>query len=102
MLVEASVAEFVRFCAVERQLSAHTIQAYACDLNDFTKWLPPGTEVSAVTTDTLKSYLECMVSGRKLAMATVRRRIACLRCFFGRLGELDHVVIPFTGWRLSL
>jgi integrase/recombinase XerD len=102
MLVGVAAAEFVRFCAVERQLSAHTLQAYACDLSALAQWLPARTEVSVITTETLKSYLEWMVSDRKLAMATVRRRIACLRCFFRRLEELGHAANPFVGWRLSL
>ncbi len=102
MLFGAAAAEFVRFCAVERLLSPHTLQAYACDLNDFAKWLPARTGVSVITTETLKSYLASMVSERKLAMATVRRRIACLRCFFRRREELDRAVNPFMGWRLSL
>jgi site-specific recombinase XerD len=101
MLFNAAVDDFLRFCAIERQLSEHTLQAYACDLKDFAKWLPPRTPLSAITTETLKSYLESMVSGRKLALATVRRRFACLRCFFRRLTELECAADPFAGWRLN-
>ena len=34
-----AVGEFLRFCALERQLSGHSVQAYAADLRDFRKWL---------------------------------------------------------------
>jgi site-specific recombinase XerD len=102
MQLNAAVNEFVQFCAIERQLSEHTLAAYACDLNDFSKWLPARTTLSGITTETLKSYLGCMVSERKLSTATVRRRFACLRCFFRRLAKLGHLIDPFTGWQLSL
>src|SRR6185295_1099441 len=42
------------------------------------------------------------VTERKLAGATVRRRMACLRGFFRRLAELGQAGDPFVGWRLKL
>jgi integrase/recombinase XerD len=100
MLFSAAVDEFVRFCSVERQLSKYTLQAYACDLTDFAKSLPLRTELPDITTQTLKSYLETIVSERKLSAATVRRRFACLRCFFRRCSELGASADPFAGWQI--
>ena len=42
MQFRAAIDEFLRYCANERQLSQHTLQAYAADPADFHKWLPAG------------------------------------------------------------
>lgn len=102
MRVGEAVNDFLRFCALERQLSEHTVQAYASDLADFGKWLPPGTNLPDISSDTLKEYLADMVGKRKLAVATVRRRLACLRAFFKRLQESNQSSDPFGAWRPQL
>jgi site-specific recombinase XerD len=93
---------FLRFCAVERRLSEHSLQAYACDLADFRKWLPSETLPSSITQTILLSYLSDLVTERKLATTTVRRRFACLRGFFRWLIERGEAADPFTGWKLKL
>jgi len=100
MQLRADIEAFLRFCRIERQLSENTLLAYTGDLGDFRQWLPPATE--AISTDLLKSYLEHMVAERKLSVASVRRRLACLRGFFRRLAELKRADDPFVGWRLKL
>jgi site-specific recombinase XerD len=107
-----AVNEFLRFCALERQLSAHTLAAYRTDLNDFGKWIKDegqaagaplgagaGVAVADISATTLKDYLEDMVGARKLAVATVRRRFACLRAFFRRAAARDGMADPFANWR---
>jgi integrase/recombinase XerD len=94
--------DFLQFCAVERQHSTHTIQAYTADLSDFRKWLPLDVVLPEISETTLKTYLANMVGERKLAAATVRRRFACLRAFFRRLSDLGHMPDPFSAWRLRL
>jgi integrase/recombinase XerD len=102
MQVAEAIKEFLHYCAVERQLSSNTLQAYACDLTDFSSWYRASHPASEITTETLKAYLDCMVVARKLAAATVRRRIACLRAFFRRVNERGLLEDPFSGWRLAL
>jgi site-specific recombinase XerD len=102
MQFRVAVDEFIRFCAVERQLSSHTLQAYTCDLADFCKWLSIDASLADVSTGTLKDYLEDMVGRRRLAAATIRRRFACLRAFFRRQAQLERAADPFTTWRLQL
>lgn len=102
MQFRVAVDAFIQFCAVERRLSSHTTQAYACDLADFRKWLGMQVSLEEISTTTLKSYLEEMVSQRKLSTSTVRRRLACLRAFFGFLFDLGEALNPFDGWRLKL
>jgi site-specific recombinase XerD len=94
--------DFLHFCTVERQLSEHTLAAYAGDLADFRTWLAADVAVTEVTTLTLKGYLSEMVGARKLAIATVRRRLACLRAFFKRTAERYRISDPFSAWRLKL
>jgi site-specific recombinase XerD len=102
MLVVSCLEEFAKFCAVERQLAANTVQAYRNDLADFGKWLASGTERDETIADTLKAYLEYMIVERKLAAATVRRRIACLRAFFRWSTSVRGSNDPFQGWRPTL
>jgi len=102
MLFRVPVEDFLRFCTHERRLSPHTLQAYASDLADFGKWLAADTDVSAISTATLKDYLENMVGKRRLAAATVKRRLACLRSFFRRLSEMRELASPFAQWKPAL
>jgi integrase/recombinase XerD len=102
MQFRAAISDFLRFCAVERQLSQHTLQAYAGDLDDFRRRVAADVQPCDVVEDTLKAYLENMVGERRLALATARRRFACLRSFFRRLAELGQADDPFIGWRLRL
>ena len=102
MELRSAADDFLRLCAIERQLSENTLQAYACDLADLQRSLPNGILVSEITTDALTGYLEEILSKRKLAAATIRRRFACFRALFGRLSNLSHVNDPFLGWKLKL
>jgi len=102
MQFRVAVDAFLRSCSVERRLSPHTSQAYACDLADFRRWLGAGVGLGEISTDTLKRYLEEMVAERGLSTSTVRRRLACLRAFFRFLAEAESCPNPFDGWRLKL
>lgn len=101
MELRAEFEGFLRYCAVERRLAPNTLQAYGQDLADFRLWVTAAS-YSQITTDTLKAYLQTMVAERKLSVATVRRRMACLRAFFRRMEEGGTYPNPFIGWRLSL
>ena len=94
--------KFLNYCMVERQLSENTVQAYRYDLADFGEWLPTPRKLAAITTDTLRDYLENMSTERRLSAGTVRRRMACLRSFFRYLDEEKVRTDPFFGWRLRL
>lgn len=97
-----AIDEFLRFCAVERQLSGHSLEAYSYDLADLRRWLPQEMKLSETSSLVLKDYLHDMVEIRKLSAATVRRRLACLRAFFRRVAELGHAPDPFATWRVQL
>lgn len=88
--------------ALERQLSQHTLQAYSADLTDFQRWLPGNTTVIEITAATLQAYLAALVGERKLSIATIRRRFACLKVFFRRVVRQEDFVNPFADWQLQL
>jgi site-specific recombinase XerD len=102
MLFRSEADDFLRFCALERQLSQHTLQAYATDLTDFQRWLPTDAATVEITTATLQAYLAALVRERKLSVATIRRRFACLKVFFRRLARQGDFVSPFANWQLQL
>jgi integrase/recombinase XerD len=102
MTLQKCIDQFLDYCAVERQLSENTIQAYAYDLADFKKWLPAKRKLIEIKMETLRDYLEDMIDGRKLSAGTVRRRIACLRSFFRHVEDNRQLADPFVGWRLKL
>jgi site-specific recombinase XerD len=102
MLLASAVEDFLRYCAIERQLSQHTLQAYAGDLGDFCCFLPAETSVSSITEVNLTEYLTDLLDRRKLATATVRRRFACLRAFIRKLVMLGEAPDLFGKWQLQL
>jgi site-specific recombinase XerD len=107
------IDEFLRFCELERRLSAHTLAAYRADLNDFCRWIRAsmgpmksgqvaavaGAVAGDISAAILKDYLEDMVGARRLSVATVRRRFACLRAFFRRAAAREGMADPFANWR---
>ncbi len=97
-----AVRDFLSFCRVERRLSDHTLDAYAADLADFGRSISDPSDVAAVSEVELRSYLETMVGKRGLAAATVRRRLACLRCFYRYLERRGFEANPFHAWHPSL
>jgi site-specific recombinase XerD len=102
MLLDAAVTDFLRYCAVERQLTQHTLQAYAGDLGDFLRFMPADASLGSIAESNLTAYLTDMIDRRQLAIATVRRRFACLRAFVRRFVVLDLAVDVFNRWRLQL
>jgi integrase/recombinase XerD len=102
MLLTGAVAAFLRYCAIEKQLSEHTLQAYAGDLEDFSRFVGAGTEVDSLTETILTAYLTDMLDRRKLTIATVRRRFACLRVFHRWLAALGRAAGLFDKWQLKL
>src|SRR5258708_3978417 len=102
MLLACAVADFLRYCEIERQLSEHTLQAYKGDLDDFCRFAGSAISVDQITELTLTDYLADLLERRTLAIATVRRRFACLRAFNRRLALLGLTTALFERWRLQL
>jgi integrase/recombinase XerD len=102
MQFRVSVCDFLRHCSVERQLSPHTVRAYDNDLADFRKFLERDTAPAEIASLTLSHYFADMLGRRKLAVATVRRRYACLRAFFRQRAEREQFADPSAALKLQL
>lgn len=70
--------EFLAYCQHERHLSANTLAAYRQDLAEFTRFRCPAT-VEEIDGDHLVTYASYLSGIRRLAPASVKRRLACLR-----------------------
>jgi integrase/recombinase XerC len=94
-VTEASQA-FIAHCKGERNLSANTIAAYGQDLAEFSSRL--GTSLVAdISGSHLVDYVAFLSVTRKLAPATVKRRIACVRSLFAWLRRRSSIgVNPFS------
>jgi site-specific recombinase XerD len=100
--ISASViSAYIARLQSSRNLSSHTIRAYQFDLVDFEKFARASSR-RAATEQTVLDYI-ANLANRKAAPRTIRRRVACLRGFFGDLlsqGIVDKS--PFEGLRLKL
>ena len=83
---------------VERNLSVPTLKAYRGDLKLLSCHLG-SLELSVVTTDHLRAFIESMEDRRSYQDSTIRRRIATLKVFFGFL-EDEHFVLDSPARRL--
>lgn len=76
--------DFLNHCQ-RRGLSKHTYRAYLSDLSDFEKWLIR-KEITKVDKLALRHWMSDM-QAQKLAPATIKRRVACLKATFRWLEE---------------
>ena len=91
MNVARACADFLAHCRVAKNLSAHSLRAYAIDLKEFEGFAAPGTAVAAIDRQLLRRYLSHLFETRGLKETSVKRRIACLKVMFRWL-ELDEVI----------
>lgn len=80
---EPAVDEFLRYLAVERGASPHTLKSYRTDLADTRAFLQARGVDSLVHADAriLRGYLADL-HGRGLARSSIARRLAALRSFY--------------------
>lgn len=76
--------QFLGYCH-QQGLSAHTLRAYRNDMNDYSKWRL-FNNITAIDKASVANWIADM-RFRKLAPATIKRRVACLRVVFGWLEE---------------
>lgn len=85
--------EFVLYCERERHLSANTLAAYRQDLAEFVRFQCP-LRVEDVDGDHLVAYVGHLSGVRRLAPASVKRRLACVRALCGWL--ICRKVLPIN------
>ena len=91
MNVQQACNEFLTHCRTSKNLSVHTLRAYAVDLQEFRTFVGDETLVTEIDRQRLRGYLRYLFDDRKLKETSVKRRLACAKVMFRWL-ELDEVI----------
>lgn len=94
MLLKLAGDEFLVHCRVAKNLSAHSLRAYAIDLAEFQQFFGGDRKVGEVDRNSLRAYLRHLFDVRHLKETCIKRRLACLKVLFRWLEQED--VIPIT------
>jgi integrase/recombinase XerC len=91
--MDAAVGSFLEYQAVERGASPHTLRSYTADLTEFSRFLAEEKVAGWEAADTrvVRAYL-ARLHRRKLAKATISRKLAAVRScfrFLARRGALE-------------
>ena len=91
--MDAAVGSFLEYQAVERGASPHTLRCYTADLTEFSRFLAASSIAGwdAADTRVVRAYL-AWLHKRKLAKATIARKLAAVRScfrFLGRRGAME-------------
>jgi integrase/recombinase XerD len=92
------IFEFLDYLELERGLSRNTLEAYRSDLQQFGEFLARrGLDPLTITATELAAFVAEFANGRDgrsvVAAATLQRKVACLRSFYGHLRReqlIDH------------
>jgi integrase/recombinase XerC len=91
--MDGAVSSFLEYLAVERGASPHTLRNYAIDLREFTEFIRgEGTSVAEADTRLVRGYL-AWLHRRRLAKASISRRLASIRScfrFLARRGVIEQ------------
>ena len=75
------LSAFLRYLALERDASPHTLRSYRSDLAEFGRFVGPGKGLDTVDARTVRGYL-AHLHVRRLEPASVGRKLAALRSWF--------------------
>ncbi len=82
---------FLLSLSAERNLSAHTIRAYDCDLSDVLAWLNrEQLDLKALTHRQLRTYL-AELEQSKYSRKTINRRLSAIKTFYAWLLEIKVI-----------
>lgn len=81
MDLPACIPAFLHHCRNGRDLSENTMKAYGQDLAEVRRYLAEPRREPLTTPAGLVNYAQWLSEARRLAPATVKRRLACLRAF---------------------
>lgn len=97
MTVTEATESFLFHCRYEKNLSPHTLRAYAIDLRQFGASLaarPASTVVEALGKAEIRDYIRGLFN--RFAAKTVKRKVATLKALFNYLEREDVIsVTPF-------
>ncbi|HQW51937.1 MAG TPA: site-specific tyrosine recombinase XerD [Tepidiformaceae bacterium] len=94
--MDERIGQFLNFLAVEKNASNNTIAAYKNDLGQFTAFLAsatPGRALNGTSQDSFVKYVEYLRNEQHYKDATVARKVAAVKSFYGFLaaeGMVDH------------
>ncbi len=96
MTTDEAAAGFMEHCERERGLSRNSLDAYRQDTSEFLRRFP-GQSVADVDGTAMVGFAAFLSGPRKLAPATVKRRLACLRSMFRWLARRGAIpASPFS------
>ncbi len=83
MTASAPIEAFLAYLAVERRMSAHTVDAYRRDLEALAQWCgTQGVDVLAVHAEQLRGFV-ASEHRRGLSPKSLQRRLSACRSFYG-------------------
>ena len=82
--MDGEIESFAAYLQAVRRVAPLTVKAYCEDMTHFASWCEPRgvTQIAAVNTALLRSYLADLTETHQFARATVARHAATLRAFF--------------------
>ena len=86
--MDERIGQFLNFLAVEKNASNNTIAAYRNDLSQFLGFVAekaPGRTIEAINHELIVRYVEHLRNGAQYKDATVARKVAAVKSFYGFL-----------------
>lgn len=86
--MDERIGQFLNFLSVEKNASSNTIAAYRNDLNQFRAFLQSeglGDGLGDLSQEQIVHYVEHLRNGQKYKDATVARKVAAVKSFYGFL-----------------
>lgn len=107
MQTSSACHHFLEHCRLERNLSKHSLRAYATDLAEFRRFLGRYSDsdpsVSECDRVRIRAFLQYLFDERGLKETSVKRRMACLKSMFHWL-ETERIITvsPFRHLELKI
>jgi site-specific recombinase XerD len=96
---------FIDHCRISKSLSDNTLKAYCIDLDNFKIFCGERINLKKIDKELIRKFLTYLIKARELKPSSVKRKIACLKAFFGWLENEDQIEIsPFhkLGIKISI
>src|SRR4249920_3824603 len=97
--MDERIGQFLNFLAVEKNASNNTIAAYRNDLSQFLAFVcgtAPNRSIDTITHELIVGYVEHLRNGVNYKDATVARKVAAVKSFYGFLSAEGMVNVDPT------
>lgn len=101
MHLDQACDDFLSHCRFDKNLSEHTLRAYATDLKQFQRFKNPRSEVAQCEREDIRAYLKCLNNEYNLKEASIKRHIASVRAMFHWL-ETEEIIDVTPFHRLTI